>query len=207
MGKMFLGWFQGPGSSVMWIVLAVGAISLGMITERIYFLFFKAGKGRIQFMATLQKLLKAGDMEKAIKFSSSSILPLAKVLTAILINKDKGKAAALNALDEVMLTEVPSINKNTPILMIIANISTLVGLLGTIYGLILSFDAIANVPAAQRATALALGISVAMGATLFGLTVAIPTMAVYGFLTSFSDRLVQELEEKSTKVLNSFFPD
>lgn len=204
-GQQFLAWFQGPGSWCMWVVLSIGAVSLGMATERIYYLFFKAGKGRVQFMATMQKLLKAGDMEKAIKFSSSSTLPLARVITVILTSKEKGKTFAQESVDEVMLTEIPRIQKNTPLLMIIANLCTLVGLLGTIYGLIISFAAIANVPAAQRAAALASGISVAMGATLFGLAVAIPTMGVYGFLTSVSDRLVEELEEKSLKILNSLF--
>jgi biopolymer transport protein ExbB/TolQ len=189
----------------MWAILIVMAIDLAMIIERIYFLVIKSGNGRGLFMVNVQKIIKQGDMEKAIKYSSSFNLPLAKVVTTILQNKEKGQESTQAAIDEVFLTEVPRLQRYTPLLMIIANISTLLGLLGTIYGLVLAFDAIANVPAAQRATALAVGISVAMGTTLFGLIIAIPTMAVYGVLAQYTERLVQEMDEKATKLQNILF--
>jgi biopolymer transport protein ExbB len=205
MMKFFVQWFQGPGAWCMWAILVVMSVDLAMIIERVYFLVVKSGKGRAQFMINVQKLIKAGDMEKAVKYSSSFNLPLAKTVTVILQNKDKGQEATQAAIDETFLTEVPRLQRYTPLLMIIANISTLLGLLGTIYGLVLAFDAIANVPAAQRATALAVGISIAMGTTLFGLIVAIPTMLVYGVISQYTDRLVEEMDEKSTKLINILF--
>jgi biopolymer transport protein ExbB/TolQ len=84
----------------------------------------------------------------------------------------------------------------------VANTATLTGLLGTIFGLVKSFDAVANLPAAQRPQALADGIAVAMGTTFMGLVVAIPLMAANGYLTLQSERIVEELEEKSLKVIN-----
>jgi biopolymer transport protein ExbB/TolQ len=74
--------------------------------------------------------------------------------------------------------------------------------MGTIYGLMIAFDAIANVPAAQRAQALATGISVAMSTTLFGLIIAVPTILFHGVLTSKSDKIVEEMDEKTAKLIN-----
>ena len=75
-------------------------------------------------------------------------------------------------------------------------------MLGTIFGLILAFDAVANVPAAQRAQALATGIAVAMNTTFFGLVVAIPTLIAHGALSTQTEKLVEELDEKATKLVN-----
>jgi biopolymer transport protein ExbB/TolQ len=76
------------------------------------------------------------------------------------------------------------------------------GLTGTIYGLMMAFDAIANVPAAQRAQALATGISVAMATTLFGLVIAVPALLAQGILASKSDKVMEEMDEKSAKLIN-----
>jgi len=72
----------------------------------------------------------------------------------------------------------------------------------TIYGLMLCFDAVANVPVAQRATALASGISMAMSSTLWGLLTAIPLLTVHSVIAGKSDSILQELDEKSTKMIN-----
>ena len=78
----------------------------------------------------------------------------------------------------------------------------LCGLLGTIFGLILAFDAVANLPAAQRPAALANGISIVMVNTFTGLAVAIPVLLCHGLLSMQSERLQEEMEEKSVKVMN-----
>jgi biopolymer transport protein ExbB/TolQ len=100
------------------------------------------------------------------------------------------------------LTEAPKITRNIPFFPTLANLATLLGLMGTIYGLMIAFDAIANVPAAQRAQALATGISVAMSTTLWGLLVAIPTLLVHGVLANKADKLVEEMDEKTAKLIN-----
>jgi biopolymer transport protein ExbB/TolQ len=84
----------------------------------------------------------------------------------------------------------------------IGNLATLVGLMGTIYGLMLCFDAVANVPVAQRAQALAAGISMSMSSTLWGLLVAIPMLLIHSIVAAKSDGILQELDEKSTKLIN-----
>lgn len=200
--KFIVDGFISPGSFAMWSILIIMAGSIGLVIERFLYLFVKCGGGSGAFMAGISKYLKSGDYEKAIKYATLQNTPLAKGVVAILQNRGKGSKAVQKAVDEVFLTETPKISRYIPLLPTLANLATLLGLMGTIYGLMLSFDAVANVPAAQRAAALATGISVAMSTTLFGLMSAIPTLLVHGFLASKSDRVVEEMDEKTSKLIN-----
>lgn len=200
--KFIVDGFVSPGSAAMWVILFLLFGAIGLIIERTWYLFIKCGTGSGSFMSGISKYLKAGEYEKAIKYASSQNTPLSKGVTAILQNRGRGAKAVQKAVDEVFLTEAPKISRNIPLLPTLANLATLVGLLGTIYGLMIAFDAIANVPAAQRAQALATGISVAMSSTLWGLIAAIPTLLVHGLLASKSDRLLEELDEKTSKLIN-----
>ena len=112
------------------------------------------------------------------------------------------KAAIEKAVDEVYLTEAPRINRYLNLLPAFANIAMLCGLLGTIFGLIMAFDAVANLPAAQRPAALANGISIVMVNTWTGLATAIPILLLHGLLAMQSERLQEEMEEKAVKVMN-----
>lgn len=200
--KFLVDGFTSPGSFTMWAILLIGFANLGLVIERVWYLFFKCGTSSGSFMAGISKYLKAGDYEKAIKYSSSVATPLAKGVTAILKNRGRSSRQVQKAVDEVFLTETPKVTKNIAVLNTLANLSTLLGLTGTIFGLMMAFDAIANVPAAQRAQALATGISVAMSTTLFGLLVAIPSILAQGLLAQKSDKVVEEMDEKTAKLIN-----
>ncbi|GHV13458.1 translocation protein TolQ [Fibrobacterales bacterium] len=191
------------GWQFMWIILFVGLAGLGVAAERIIYIYFRSSKGRDKFLLDFGKLLAEKKYEEAVAFTKTSKLPIATVLGAIVGSHDKGKEAIVAASDAVFLTEAPRVNRYLSIIGLIASVATLLGLAGTIFGLIITFDAIANKPAAERPTALANGISVAMGTTLLGLAAAIPLLVINGFLSMFSERVIQEMEEKSLKVINS----
>lgn len=200
--KFIVDGFTSPGSVAMWAILVIGFGILGLVIERVWYLFFKCGTSSASFMAGISKYLKAGDYDKAIKYASSMSTPLAKSVAAILQNRGKSAKQVQKAVDEVFLTEVPKISRNINILNTLANLATLLGLTGTIFGLMMAFDAIANVPAAQRAQALATGISVAMSTTLFGLIVAVPSILLQGILAGKSDKVIEEMDEKAAKLVN-----
>ena len=155
-----------------------------------------------EFIANLSQLLKGDKLAEATSYAQNKTIPLAKCIYAVLKSRDKGEKGMSDALDEVFLTEAPRITRYMNLIVVCANVATLTGLLGTIYGLIAAFDAVANKPAAERPTALANGISVAMGTTFLGLVVAIPLLVVNGYLTLQATRLVEEMEEKSLKVMH-----
>lgn len=194
--------FTGPGSLYMWAILIVSVFAVAIMLERLYYLQVKCRLEKQDFMNQLAKLVSGGDMEKAMALTKKSTSPLGKVLHGILINHNESEKEIQDAIDEVFLTEGPKITRLTNLLATLANLATLLGLLGTIIGLILAFDAVANVPAAQKAAALATGISVALATTAFGLTVAIPTLGAHGWLTMKSDRIIEEMDEKSVKMMH-----
>ena len=200
--KFVVDGFVSPGSFAMWAILFILFGTIGLWIERGWYLYVKCGTGSASFMSGVSKYLNSGDFEKAIKYASSVNTPLARGVLAVLQNRGKGAKAVQKSVDEVFLTETPKILRNLVIMPTLANLATLLGLLGTIYGLMLAFDAIANVPAAQRAQALATGISVAMSTTLWGLIVAVPTLLIHGVFAGRSDRLVEEMDEKTAKLIN-----
>jgi biopolymer transport protein ExbB len=200
--ELILKGFQGEGKFYMTVILALGIISLAIIAERFFYIYLKSSAGRANFMRNIAQLLQTGRVAEAGHLAASQSFPLARIISAVLQNKAKGQAAIEKAVDEVYLTEAPRINRYLNLLPAFANIAMLCGLLGTIFGLIFAFDAVANLPAAQRPQALASGISIVMVNTFTGLAVAIPILLFHGLLAMQSERLQEEMEEKAVKVMN-----
>jgi biopolymer transport protein ExbB len=195
--------FQSAASMIMWIILLVGFAGLGLFVERFWYLFFKCDMGSAAFMKGISNYLKAGDYERAIKYAVTLKTPLAKGVLSVLQNRGKGSKAIRKAVDEVFLTEGPKIKRNIFLLNTFANLATLIGLTGTIYGTMECFDAIANAPAAQRAQQLASGISITMSATLMGLLTAVPCILAHGILSGKADKIIEDMDEKITKLSNA----
>jgi len=107
-----------------------------------------------------------------------------------------------NSFDEAGLQAIPKVEAGLFWFDIIAQVSTLLGLLGTIFGLVAAFDALANAPEADKSRLLTEGISMAMGTTAYGLIVAIPTMLIKGALQSRADNIINDLDEFSVKTIN-----
>lgn len=204
MGKMLQSFSpESDGWQFMWIILVVFIIGLGFSIERIIYVMLKSGKGRADFLKKFGQLVSSQQYDQALIFAEKSKLPIAKVMASIVANHDKGRDAMVNASDAVFLTEAPRLTRYVSIISVMASISTLLGLMGTIYGLIFTFDAVANKPAAERPKALADGIAIAMGTTLLGLLSAVPLLVIVGLLNMNSERLIQEMEEKGLKIINS----
>lgn len=107
-----------------------------------------------------------------------------------------------NSFDEAGLQAIPHVESGLFWFDIIAQISTLMGLLGTIFGLVAAFDSLANAPEAEKSNLLTEGISMAMGTTAYGLMVAIPTMLIKGGLQSRADKIINDIDEFSVKTIN-----
>jgi biopolymer transport protein ExbB/TolQ len=109
-----------------------------------------------------------------------------------------------NAMDEATLEVIPPLEKRTGYLNMIANTSTMTGLMGTIYGLIISFESVGNpgIDPADKTAMLASGISVAMNTTLFGLLIAVPFIMIYTILSTKTTKIIDEIDEYSVKLIN-----
>jgi biopolymer transport protein ExbB len=174
-----------------------------VLIDRIRVLYFSAAIDKDAFLRGLKKHIYSGDLDKAISFTASQKkTPLTSVIKAGLINVPKGEADVQAAMDEATLRESPRIERRTGYLAMLGNVATLLGLFGTILGLIHAFAAVANANPADKATILASSISEAMNCTAFGLATAIPALIAYSLLQGRTQHMVDEINETAVAVLN-----
>ena len=195
--------FYEEGGPFMHAIAFVSVLGLAVVIERFIFLFFKYNINATAFMAQIQKLVMANNIDRAIKLCNaapSAALP--KVIKAGLTRANKGQIEVQNAIEEATLEVVPLVQKRTNSLLALANIATLLGLLGTIFGMIAAFEAVAHAPPDQKANALAGAISIAMNTTAFGLMVAIPLLGAHIFLDNVTKKIINEIDQYSVKLEN-----
>lgn len=191
------------GGGWMYLILATSIVGIGIIIERFIFLFFKYNINASAFMAQIQKLVMTNNIDRAIKLCNAApSAALARVVKAGLTRANKGEIQIQNAIEEATLEVLPSIQKRTGALQAVANIATLMGLLGTIVGMIKAFDSLATVSADKRQEALGANISLAMNTTAFGLIVAIPCIAFYIILSGMTKKIIDEIDQYSVKLEN-----
>ena len=191
------------GGIWMYLILTISVFAIGIAIERFIFLFFKYNINANAFMAQIQKLVMAGNVDRAIKLCNaapSAALP--KVVKAGLTRANKGEIAIQNAIEEASLEVVPMITRRIPALLALANVATLLGLLGTIIGLIDAFKKLEDAPPELKQEMLAGGIALAMNTTAFGLIVAIPTLLAHLFLSGISKKIVDEIDQYAVKLEN-----
>lgn len=190
------------GGLFMWPILIVGFVTIAIVGERLYVLFFKALNRKDEFTREMRKLILSGNFVKAVKLANTEASPLARIVKAGLLQIRRSDDVIQSTMDEAALLEVPYLERRTGYLAMLSNVATLMGLLGTIVGLIHSFGAVAKADAATKSTLLANGISEAMNCTAFGLIVAIPALLAYAVLQSRTQKCVDEINEGSVRIVN-----
>lgn len=191
------------GGIFMYVILLVSVAGVAVIIERFIFLFFRYNINASAFMAQITKLVMANNIDRAIKLCNAApTAALPKVIKAGLTRANKGEVEIANAIEEASLEVVPLVQKRTPTLLAIANVATLLGLLGTIIGMIQAFGALGGASPEERAVLLSKGIAVAMNTTAFGLIVAVPCMIAHIFLSNITTKIINEIDEYSVKLEN-----
>ena len=195
--------FMQEGGFFMYPILLVLALGLAIALER--FLYLSGTRNsNIRTWKKLLPLIEKGKFGEALAAAADSSAAVGKILAYGLsrLKSSRQLDAIETAMEEGLMEIVPRLEKRTHYLATFANISTLLGLLGTVTGLIEAFAAVANADPAQKAELLSASISVAMNCTAFGLGSAIPLMLFYSFLQSKTAELVDSLEMVSVKFLN-----
>lgn len=180
---------------------SVIAFSIGI--ERVIALFFRYNINSHHFMAQIQKLVLANNIDRAIKLCNaapSAALP--RVIKAGLTRANKNETEIANAVEEATLEVLPEISKRTTTLPNVANLATLLGLLGTIVGLIDAFAAVAAAPPDMKSQMLTQALAIGLNTTAFGLIVAIPTLGIYIFLNATTKKITDEIDRYSVKLQN-----
>ena len=197
-----VGFFQ-SGGLFMYPIMVILALGLAIAVERyIYLSLARTSNQRV--WKKLMPLLQEGKLTQAVSVVDKSKAAISRIL-AYGLNRariSRRRDDVEIAMEEGLMEAVPNLEKRTPYLATFANIATLLGLLGTIIGLIQAFTAVSNANPAEKADMLSASISVAMNTTAFGLMVAIPLLLVYAVLQTKTTQLVDSLEMASVKVLN-----
>ncbi len=193
----------------MYAIALFAALAMAIGIERFYYIMIRSNINADKFMAEIRKLVAGGNMDRAIALcdrGKQKALPFV-VLRGLkrAIESDALDFRAIqNAVDEGTLEVIPKLQERTNYLSMFANVATLTGLMGTIFGLILAFNAVGGegIPEADKTRFLAAGISAAMNTTIFGLMVAIPSLIVYTFLTNATTKIIDEMDEHLVKLIN-----
>ncbi len=200
-------YFEAGSYPVMFSILAVLVISLALVIERSYRLWMEYDLVNSDgFMAMVQKMVMNNSIENAIRLCKKArpkLLPF--VLAEGLKRSNDSTQEISNAVDQAVLTVVPKVNKTVAMLATTANVATLLGLLGTIFGLMRSFAAVAKATGAQKQTLLAEGISEALNATSFGLSTALFCLFCYGVLSAKQKSIVDDVNKNAAKLVDLLY--
>ena len=212
MGGFFAAFFNAysinnEAFAFMWFLALIGAWGWVIVIERFYTIWIKANVNPQLFMAEIRKLVMAGDYKKAIALCrSGKDRALPAVIGAILEQAEAKGAfdfrALQNAADEAVLEIVPKLNARTNYLAMLSGVSTLSGLIGTIYGMILNFQAMGHAGGSGGASGLTAGIAVAMIATFAGLVNAIPLLMLESVIKAKTNTIIEAIDEHSVKLIN-----
>ncbi len=192
------------GGPFMWVILVVFAAAVAIVLERFIFYFFICKINGVKLVADVAKALNNNKIEEAKKVACCKQAPVNVLISTAIERYGAGMTVEdiQEGVDETAIKEVPKMSQRLNYLSLFANIATLLGLLGTIAGLQVSFTSLAAVEAAKKATMLAQGISQAMNTTAFGLIVAVPCMIFYTILSNKQQALTRDLDEAVVRLLN-----
>ena len=197
--------FFTSGGVFMYPILLVFAVGVAVAVERYVTLTLVTNKNQVVW-DKVQPLLANGEFDAARDMTSKDESTISQVLNMGLSLQGavQRREDIEIAMEESMMEIVPRLEKRTPYVGLASSIATLLGLLGTIMGLIQAFTAVANANPAEKADLLSASISVAMNTTAFGLMVAIPLLVTHVVLTSKTGQIIDSLEMATVKALNVF---
>ena len=195
--------FFKEGGPFMYVNIFWMACAIAVMIERIVTLMFRYNLNAEPFMEQITKLVLTGNVDRAVKLCSAAPhAPLARVIRAGLTRANRGEMEVAKSVEEAILEYTPPIQSRIPWLWSLANIAVLVGLLGTITGLITTFQSLGNVPADQKQAILSNGISEAMNNTAFGLGIAVSCIVAHLFLNAYAKKMVDTVELSALKLEN-----
>lgn len=195
--------FFQDGGPFMYLILMVLAIGIAIALERYIYLSVSRRNNR-RLLVKLLPLMQKGDYQSAYNLTTKSGAAISQMLSQGItrLKSASSRDDIETAMEETMMEAIPRLEKRTHYLAMFANIATLLGLLGTIIGLIEAFTAVSKVDPAQKAEILSSSISVAMNTTAFGLMVAIPMIFIFTILQTKTTEIIDSLEMATVKFVN-----
>jgi len=192
------------GGPVMWPILLCSVFAAAIIFEKFWHLH-KITMDTQDFLGKILEKVKRHEIKDALQICDATNSPIANILKAGILKYDRPRAQIIEAIEDASLYEIPRIEKNLTALATIAHVSPLLGLLGTVTGMVRCFQSIQVKAAGLHPVLpgdLAGGVWEALLATVAGLIVAIPTFVAYNYLVSRINHFILEMEKTSTELVN-----
>jgi len=193
------------GGIWMYAILAAQIVSIAIIVERVFALYVVRSSHQKAIAKSFEGDIRKGQIERVIaRAQNLSGNAISKVVQAgAQAAVDMGGREEIQAkMDEVLINENSKLEKRTGFLATIGNVGTLLGLLGTVAGMIDSFASVATVNPVEKAAILSKGISMAMHSTAYGLIMAIPALLMYAVLQNRANSLAEDLNQAGLMVFN-----
>lgn len=192
------------GGPVMYPIIFCSVLALAVVLERIYHLY-RAKIDTREFMDQIANILRRDRIREALQMCESTPGPIAHILKAGILKQGRSRHQIKEAIQDAALHEIPRLEKNLGILATVAHIAPLLGLLGTVTGMVRCFQLVQEKSAALNPVNpgdLAGGIWEALLTTVAGLVVAIPTFVAYNYLVSRVDGFILDMERSATELVN-----
>lgn len=192
------------GGPIMWPILGCSVFAFAIILERLWYIH-RIRIDTKEFLSSILDKMKHHQVKDALQLCDNTICPISRILKAGILRYDRTRAQIKEAIEDASLYEIPRLEKNLSALATIAHISPLLGLLGTVTGMVRCFQTIQAKATTFHPVSpgdLAGGIWEALLTTVAGLIVAIPTFVAYNYLVSRINNFILEMEKAATELVN-----
>jgi biopolymer transport protein ExbB len=189
------------GGPVLWVILLASAVALVVFIER-FLHCHRAQINSIEFLSGVRNVLKRDNVVEAISICDATPGPVARLVKTAILNRDQGRERVREALEEAGLAEVPRLEEKLNLLATIAQLGPLLGLLGTVLGLMRTFIYMKNQGLHANPGMVFEGLGPALSCAAAGLAVAIPAHAAYNYLVSRVNTIVLDMERAATEIVN-----
>ena len=194
------------GGFWMWAILVFQIISIVIIVDRFLFLYRRRKDNQKEYAEKFAESICKGELNSVIdqtkRDTSEYPIALAIQMGAQAAVDGGGREEIQGKMDEALIAETSLLDKRTSFLVMLGNVGTLTGLLGTIVGMIKAFSAVTYANPAEKATLLSSGVSEAMNTTAYGLVMAIPALFMFAVLQNRSNELQEDLTQGALKIFN-----
>jgi biopolymer transport protein ExbB len=189
------------GGPVMWVILIASATAITVFIERALYCH-RAQINSTEFLNGVRTVLKRDNVVEALSICDATPGPVARLVKTAILNRENGRERVREALEETGLAEVPRLEEKLNLLATIAQLSPLLGLLGTVLGFIKIFGVMQDAGLNANIAMLSDGVWEALICTAAGLAVSIPAHAGYNYLVSRVNDIVLDMEKSATEIVN-----
>jgi biopolymer transport protein ExbB len=189
------------GGPMMWLLLVLSGVAIAVFIERVLYCH-RSQINSAEFLNGVRTVLKRDNVVEALSICDATPGPVSRLVRTAIVNRDKGKEALREALEDAGLVEVPRLEAKLNLLATVAQIAPLLGLLGTVLGFISMFMRLQEAGVYAHIGQMSGGIWQALISAAAGIAVAIPTHVGYNYLVSRVNAIVLDMERSATEIVN-----